>query len=105
MSENGGAPLSAIPVPTGSYLEITDYDVASGGAQGDFRLQQTNDGAAWFTIGALQTIGVGMGAHKQVNPDTPWRVDGGADVAVRVAITTPGGPLAVACVMNGYRVT
>jgi len=60
MSENGVPAGLSIPVPAGQYFEITDYDVAAGGQAGIFRLQQTNDGVTWFTIGALQLLGIGM---------------------------------------------
>lgn len=105
MSENGGPGALFIPVPSGSFLEIDDYDVSAGGAPGEFKLQQTNDGSNWFTIGNLQVIGQGLGAFRQVNPKTPWCVHGGPSVAIRIAITTPGGALPVASVLNGYRVT
>jgi hypothetical protein len=103
MSENAQTPASSIPVPAGSYMEIDDYDVACGGNLGKFKLQQTNDGSTWFTIGALDVSGTGVGTHRQVNPQTPWRVDGGANVAIRVAITTPSA-LPVTTVINGFRV-
>ena len=103
MSENGGAPTLALSVPPGKFLEIDDFDVAAGGQPGAFRLQQTNDGSTWFTIGRLDVVGIGNGAYLQVNPFTPWRIDGGPNVAVRVAITTPGGPLPVASVLTGFR--
>lgn len=105
MCENCGAPVDAIPVPAGTYLEIDDFDAASGGTPGKFRLQQTNDGTSWFTIGCIETFGIGKGVSLQVNPDTPWRIDGGPNVAFRIAILTPNGPTKVACVANGYRVS
>lgn len=105
MSENGGAPLLAIPVPPGTYFEITDYDVAAGGAEGTFKLQQTNDGISWFTIGALQVFGVGQAVSLLVKPQIYWKIDGNAGpaVAFRVLITTPNGPIPVACNISGNR--
>lgn len=105
MSENGAAPVLAIPVAPGTYFEITDYDVAAGGQQGTFKLQQTNDGVTWFNIGALQVSGVGQATSIMVNPQIYWKIDGNAGpaVAFRVEITTPGGITPVTCNISGNR--
>jgi hypothetical protein len=105
MSENGGPPATSIPVAKGSFLEIDDYDVAAGGGPGSFKLEQTNDGKTWFTIGVLEVFGVGTGTSITANPTTPWKIKGddGPSVAMRLAITTSGGPTPVASVLSGYR--
>lgn len=105
MSENGGAPALSIPVPPGTSLQIDDVDVAAGGDFALFKLQQTNDGVTWFTIGAIQISGWGAGVSKQVNPDTAWHIrgDDGPAVAFRLAITTPVTAEPVASVLTGYR--
>lgn len=105
LRENGGAPALSIPVAPGTYFEITDYDVAAGGQQGTFKLQQTLDGISWFTIGALQVMGVGQATSLLVNPQIYWKIDGNAGpaVAFRVETTTPDGPTPVACNISGKR--
>jgi len=107
MRENGGTPGLSIPVAAGAYFEVTDYDVAAGGQQGTFRLQQTNDGVTWFTIGALQVAGVGEGVSLMVSPQIYWKIDGNAGpaVAFRIEITTPDGPTPVAGNISGNRVS
>ena len=101
---DGTAPAATVAVPANTNVVISDI-IPGGDNSTLYRLQQTNDGVTWFTIGALQVFGIGMGISIQVNPDTPWRIDGGIAVAIRVAITTPLGPIPVACVLNGYRVS
>lgn len=107
MSENAGAPASALPVPAGSFLQLDDVDVSAGGNSANFQLQQTNDGVNWFPIGALDLSGFGAGVNLQVNPDTAWQIrgDDGPAVAFRLSITTPNGALPVASVITGYRVS
>ena len=105
MSENGVPAGLSIPVPAGQYFEITDYDVAAGGQAGIFRLQQTNDGVSWFTIGALQLLGIGTSTSIMVNPQVYWKIDGGPNVAFRIEITTPAGATPVAGNISGNRVS
>lgn len=105
LSENGGTPASSIEVPAGTVLDIGDYDVASGGAPGSFKLQQTKDGLTWFTIGVLEVFGVGMGTSLTADPRTPWKIKGsdGPAVAIRLAVTTSAGATPVAAVLSAQR--
>lgn len=107
MCENCGAPTFAVAVPPASYLEIDDFDVAAGGGPGKFKLQQTNDGVNWFTIGEIDVSGTGDGVSMMASPNTPWKVSGndGPSVSFRIAVTTPGGPTPVTATLSGYRVT
>jgi len=104
--ENGGAIVSSLPVPPGTTLVISDFDCAAGGAPGgSFKLQQSNDGVSFFTIGALEVSGLGLGTWVMASPDTAWIINGndGPAVTFRIVGLTPGGPLPVTCVCTGYR--
>jgi collagen triple helix repeat protein len=103
ISEDAGTPGLTVPVPAATVLQITDYQIAGGGQRATFRLQQTNDGVAWFNIAALQVAGVAAALSVMTSPKTSWRVDGGANVAVRIAVMTPDGPTPVAANLSGYR--
>ncbi len=105
MSENGGTPGLSIPVPAGSFLQIDDFHAAGGPFEGIFKLQQTNDGVNWFTIGAMEVSGTGSGMHMLASPQTSWKIDGGPSVAARIAITTPTNPIPVTSFLSGYRVS
>ena len=104
LSEQGGTPITDIPVAPGTKLVITDIDVAAGGNTGSFKLQQDN-GSGYFTLACLQVSGLGVGAWVMASPKMSWTIDGdsGPAVTIRLAVTTPTGPLPVACVMTGYR--
>lgn len=105
LSENGGTPATSISVPQGTVLEIGDYDIASGGAPGSFKLQQTKDGITWSTIGVLEVFGVGMGTSLTADPRTAWKIRGndGPAVAIRLAVTTSAGATPVAAVLSALR--
>ena len=105
MSENAGAPAVSLAVPSDTLLQITDFDVASGGGQGMFRLQQTIDGITWFTIGAVEVSGISMGVSFIVSPELAWNITGGPSVAFRLTEETPAGPIPVAAVLSGYRLS
>lgn len=103
LSEKGVPIGTSIPVPAGTSLAITDLDVAAGGAFAMFRLKQSNDGVNFFTIGALQVTGTGIGTWVKADPVTAWMITGGPNVQVALTALTTGGPLPVTCVMTGYR--
>jgi hypothetical protein len=98
---NGAASVPAIPVPTGTVCVITDWDVCAPVA-GSWRLQQTNDGVAFFDIGLAMVNGFGASSTVNYNPRTGWVINGGANVAFRVRVTTPSGPALATVTLRSY---
>jgi hypothetical protein len=98
---NGAAPVPAIPVPVRSVCVITDWDVCAPVA-GSWRLQQTNDGSTWFDIGLALVNGFGASSTVNYNPRTGWVINGGANVAFRVRVTTPSGPALATVTIRSY---
>lgn len=98
---NGAAPVASIPVPMGTVLIITDWDVCSP-SNGEWRLQQTNDGATFFDIGLADVPGFGVTPTQSYAPRTGWVINGGTNVAVRVRVTTPGAASLVTTTIRSY---
>ena len=95
---DGAAPAASIAVGVGASLTVTDWIVTTQAAA-NWRFQQTADGVTWFDIALLRsasdgTIGINVGTGIVVN--------GGALVAVRVRVETPGGVVAVTTTIRGY---
>jgi hypothetical protein len=101
LAKNGAAPVASIPVPLGTTLFISDWDVCAPAA-GIWRLQQTNNGSTFFDIGLAAVPGFGVSPTQSYSPRTGWVVSGGANVAFRVRVTTPGGASLVTTTIRSY---
>ena len=98
---NGAAPAASIAVPAGTVCVISDWDVCAP-SNGEWRLQQANDGATWFDIGLADVPGFGVTPTQSYSPKTGWVIAGGPSVAFRVRVTTPGGASLVTTTIRSY---
>jgi len=86
LSRDGSVPAAAIAIPLGEKLVIADW-INSSGLLTPFRLQKTVDGGfTWFDMALMRT---GDNDANQMNNETPFIVNGGAGVAIRVLADAP----------------
>ncbi len=90
LSVNGAVAAATVAVPAGSTLDISDITATgvAAGAPIRFRIQQTNDGAAFFDILELNLAAEGTIAQEL---QRSLHIIGGANVAIRARVTTFGG--------------
>ena len=101
---NGAAAAASIAVATDTTLVISDL-ILGGLASAVWQLQQTNDGMTWFNIAQIDTLANTGGT----TPNSPMysyypglTITGGADVAIRMRVTTAGGAIAVIGTLRAY---
>src|ERR1700687_2495145 len=83
------APVSAVQVPAGVSLEITDWVVCAS-AGSIFRIQQSDDGGLTWYNRAVGRV-VGGGPSKYIKFQTPITIVGSATAQMRLRVTTPLG--------------
>jgi len=98
LSLDGAAAANQIAVAAGTTYYLTDV-MLTGAAAAELRVQQTNDGVAWFDLTTLYIAATGMAG---VDFRTPPKITGGAAVAFRTRVTTAGGAAAVTATIRGY---
>lgn len=96
---DGAAAAASIAVGVGTTLIISDL-VLVGAAITNFRLQQTNDGIAFFDL-LLATSAAGQTVIL-TELRSPLQVNGGTTVAIRMRVETPGGAAIVAATIRSY---
>ena len=96
---DGAAAANTVAVAANTEVIITDW-VVTAQAAGNFRLQQTNDGAAFFDLVILRQPADGTGGVTELR--TPIRIVGGATAAFRVRGETPGGSANVSTTVRSY---
>ena len=96
-----GAPAAAsIAVPAQMRLSITDISLGSNENRADFKVQQSDNGAAFFDIANLNIRGTGPDNTSHFSFRTPLTVPGGPSTLVRVRVTTPAGSELVMCTIR-----
>lgn len=95
---DGAAAANAIAVALGTTYNLTDV-LVTGAAAGEFTVEQTDDGAAWYEIATLYLAAAGMGG---VELRTGLRIVGSATTSFRMRVTTAGGAAAVTATIRGY---
>jgi hypothetical protein len=99
LSRDGSAPAASIAIPVGERLVISDW-INAGDTLTPMRLQKTTDGGLnWFDIALMQT---GANDSNKMNLETPFVIDGGVGVAIRV-LCNPGIGSGTATVMSTLR--
>lgn len=96
---NGAVGAASVAVAANTRVVIKSV-VVQGAAAANWRLQATTDGVSFFDIGLFNN-----GALPVSNLYTPqigWVITGGANVAFRVRVATPGGAAAVNCTLRSY---
>lgn len=92
LSRDGSTPAAFIPVPLGETLVIGDW-VNSAEALTPFRLQKSVDGGLnWFDMALMRT---GANDANKMDLATPFVIEGGADVRIRVLCNPAAGPSVV----------
>jgi hypothetical protein len=105
LSLDGSTPAVSLAVPAGSTLSISDATF-SGVALSTWRIQQANDGVAFFDVG-LYSAPASSVSQASLEFRTGLVVNGnsGTNVLIRVRVTTPGGAAAVTATLRGYTTT
>ncbi len=89
LSRDGSAPAASIAIPAGEKLVIADW-INAAAALTPFRLQKTTDGGLnWFDIALMRT---GANDTNKMDLATPFVIEGGAGVAIRVLCNPAAGP-------------
>jgi hypothetical protein len=87
LSRDGSAPAASIAIPAGEKLVIGDW-INGADLLTPFRLQKTVDGGLnWFDMALMRT---GVNDTNKMDLDTPFVIEGGVGVAVRVLANPPG---------------
>lgn len=92
---NGAAPAATIAVPTGSNVVITDV-MLGGNFNTMWRIQQTNDGMAFFDIGLFNVPAATLMSTPIHTFNTGLVINGGPLVAFRLRVETPFGSPVIA---------
>ncbi len=88
LSRDGSAPAASIAIPAGEKLVIADW-INSSVLLVPFRLQKTTDGGLnWFDIALMRT---GVNNTNKMDLATPFVIEGGVGVAIRVLANNPIG--------------
>jgi hypothetical protein len=98
---DGAAPAASISVPTGTNTVITDM-ILGGNLVTMWRVQQTNDGATWFDIGLFNVTDATTMSTPIHTFGTGLVIKGGALVAFRVQVESPGGSSPVVATLRSY---
>jgi hypothetical protein len=99
---DGATPAASIAIPTNTRLFISDV-MPGANAIAHYRLQQTNDGINFFDIALFEVVSASStSATRNYTYNTGLLVQGGASVAVRVRVTTPGGAVLSYCTLRAY---
>lgn len=89
LSRDGSAPAASIAIPAGEKLVIADW-INSAEFIAPFRLQKTTDGGLnWFDIALMRS---GTNDSNKMDLATPFVIEGGAGVAIRVLVNPANGP-------------
>jgi hypothetical protein len=98
---DGAAPAASISVPTGRNTVITDM-ILGGNLVTMWRVQQTNDGSTWFDIGLFNVTDATSMSTPIHTFNTGLVIKGGALVAFRVRVESPGGSSPVVATLRSY---
>jgi hypothetical protein len=98
---DGAAPAASISVPTSTNTVITDM-ILGGNLVTMWRVQQTNDGVTWFDIGLFNVTDATSMSTPIHTFNTGIVIKGGALVAFRVRVESPGGSSPVVATLRSY---
>jgi hypothetical protein len=99
---DGAAPAASISVPVGTNTVITDM-ILGGNLVTMWRVQQTNNGGvAWFDIGLFNVTDATSMSTPIHTFNTGLVIKGGALVAFRVRVESPGGSSPVVATLRSY---
>ncbi len=90
---------NTIAVTTGTNLILSDW-LVSAEAAADFKVQKTTDGVSFFDVLIWRQPSDGTGGITELG--IAVSVTGGANVALRVRVTTPGGATNVTTTLRSY---
>lgn len=96
-----GVGAAAIAVPAGTNVVITDI-IVGGLAESMWRIQQTNDGVTWFDIALFNISAASVTSTPQHSFNTGLVINGGASVAFRARVETPGGATETILTLRSY---
>lgn len=99
LSRDGSAPAASIAIPAGEKLVIGDW-INAAAVLTPMRLQKTVDGGLnWFDIALMRC---GANDSNKMDLATPFVIDGGVGVAIRV-LADPGIGTGTTTVMTTLR--
>lgn len=98
---DGATPAASITVPEGTNTIITDM-ILGGNLVTMWRVQQTNDGVTWFDIGLFNVTDASSMSTPIHTFNTGLVIKGGALVAFRVRVESPGGSSPVIATLRAY---
>jgi hypothetical protein len=102
LTKDGATPAASISVPTNTDVAISDVIVGGVIQNSMWRLQQTNDGATFFDIALFNITNATVVATPIHTFNTGLVINGGANVAFRLRVTTPASGGSVIATLRSY---
>lgn len=97
---DGAAGASSVAVATGEAVVISDI-ICGSNALGIFKIQQ-DDGSGFFDVAIIEAAPMATAPSPMMSYNVGVVINGGANVAFRARVETPGGASPVRLTLRSY---